>query len=173
MTTEQNLVNEAVLRPVTFASQSFVHMSFEGSMEQVGGFLSKLQQEFEAQKVPGVDANSRPYVVLHGDPDKTKVLKMDLGFDVSGHPRVKSPLSISSLAFNKVARVTHTGHYSELSGVHQQFLKAAAASAQGSAAANTRGAAAAGAQEGTIILHLLQHSTNPASIQTEMIVPLK
>jgi hypothetical protein len=155
---ERTMIKEALLRPSPLKAETFVHMSFEGSMQQVGEFNSKLRQELEAQKVSGVGPNDRPYLVLHGNPDKTQVLRMDLGFEVSRRPEVKTPLMISKLDFAKTARVPHQGAYKELSGVGEELLKQAGGRAQ----------------EETFVLHLLEWSaTNPEAIRTELIVPLR
>jgi hypothetical protein len=151
------LIKEAVAKPGAFKHDEFVHMSFEGEMAQVGEFNAKLRREFEEQKVGGVDDNDRPFLVLHGNPDKTRTLKMDLGFSIRGKYEVKSPLKTSKLNFDKVARFIHRGDPRELSEVNKEFLKYAGKNAD----------------ESVIILHLLSHSPKGNDDQIEMIVPLK
>jgi hypothetical protein len=154
---ERTQIRDAVERPSPFRHEDFVHMSFRGSMDQVGEFYAKVRQEFETQKVPGMNANDRPYLVIHGDPDKSRDLNMDLGFAINGRHEVKAPLKTSRLDFAKVARFTHRGHFSELSQVHQQIDR------------DARGAA-----EDMVILQLLSYSSsNPEGIETVLIRPLK
>ena len=137
--------------------EHFVHMSFHGSMDQVGGFYASLRHEFESQRVPGVNANDRPYLVIHGNPDKTKNLNMDLGFAVQGTAAVNAPLKSTKLNFPRAESVKHRGAFAGLSQKHQELLKKAKGQEQG----------------GVVILQLLSFSTSPEGNEVELIQPLK
>jgi effector-binding domain-containing protein len=154
---ERNAIAEAVTKPKVFKHPEFVHMSFEGTMDQVGDYYAKLKQEFERQDVGGIETTDRPFLVLHGNPDKTKTLKMDIGFSIRGADSVKEPLKSSKLNYGKVARFAHRGPYKELSEVNQEFLKKAGPNAD----------------ESVIILHLVSGSARGEDAETELIVPLK
>lgn len=144
----------ALSAPKQLTVEHFVHMSFHGTMDQVGGYISSLRHEFESQKVPGVTADDRPFLVIHGNPDKTRDLNMDLGFSVQGSPAVKPPLKSHRLHFPKAEAVSHRGPYSGLSEAHQEIMKNAK-----------------GQEQNMVILHLLSNSGAEGDV--ELIQPLK
>jgi len=139
--------------PQAFTHERFVHMSFNGSMNQVGEFNSQLRREFENQKVPGVTADSRPFLVIHGNPDRSRTLRMDLGFSINVQHNVKAPLKQSKLHYPRVERVNHRGPFTGLSKAHQELIKGK------------------GQVQDVVILHLLSASGNEGDV--ELIQPLR
>jgi effector-binding domain-containing protein len=161
---QKSAIRQAVDKPVALAHE-FVFMSIETSMDKLDPFVAQLMQELDNQAITEkLTAADRPLLVVHGNPDKTKVLKMDLGFSVPGHATVKPPLKATNLKFNKVAAVTHRGPPSQLSSVYQEISAHAGNKLAGETPQNT------------VILRLVTNpraAKSPNDVVTEMIVPLK
>jgi hypothetical protein len=161
----QSPIERAVLdaHPVSYL---LVAQSFFGSMDETETFLKTFMNEFSAQGLEGRlagGASVKPLEVLRDNPDLASEIPIAIGFPVVAGPAAVPPLAEVTVKFPQAVVYTHTGPYSELSGVHAQIVAAVESLAPGYHTA------------WPVVLRLLTdpNTVSPDQIQTEMIVPLE
>lgn len=161
---QPNPIEQAVINahPVSYL---LIQQASFGSMDETGTFLKSFMEEFTNQGLTGRLAGSdvKPLEILGDNPDLADAIPIGIGFPVvAGTVRPSSPLTESSLSFQKAVVYTHRGPFSALSNVHAQIQGAVSRYAPGYHTT------------WPVVLRLLSDpSTVPATqLQTEIIVPL-
>jgi effector-binding domain-containing protein len=162
-------IQQAVRAPRA-VSYTLVAESFTGSVSQIGDFLHKFMNDFNAQDL-GKNLASRdvaPIAILYGNPDQNKEIKIAIGLPVKARVPVKEPLALLPFATKRAVDYLHVGSYGQLSAVHGEIVQGVR-----KAAPNAKAFAAATKEPGfPVALRLL---TDPAKVQTpqtEVIVPV-
>ncbi len=103
---------------------NLVVQKFSGSMDQIELYLKQFMSQLSKQGVDKqISITSRPIVILEGNPDKEKKLKMQIGFPIKKDVAVKKPLKIKKIKYKKAIQYTHSGEYSDLSKIYKRVIK--------------------------------------------------
>ncbi|VAW99918.1 hypothetical protein MNBD_GAMMA22-1923 [hydrothermal vent metagenome] len=103
---------------------SLVVQKFSGSMDQIELYLKQFMVQLSKQGIDKlISTTSRPIVILDGNPDENKKIKMLIGFQINKEVKVKKPLKIKKIKYKKAIQYTHSGEYRELSEIYKRAVK--------------------------------------------------
>lgn len=123
LTREQTAAVERGVRGAKALTMAIVSQPFEGTLDEVDGFLATFMKEFEAQGfAKDVAIDARPLLLLYSNPDEGSRIKMEIGFPVAAGREAKAPLKLDTLKTSKAVKVGHRGAYGQLSAVYRTVI---------------------------------------------------